>query len=467
MVVGQTGSYADIVVVGGGPAGYSAAIRAAQLGRSVTLVERDQLGGLCLNQACIPSKALLTAASTFARLREAKTMGIDAEPRLDFARMQAWKQGVVDRLSDGVTQLLRRYGVTVLQGTAHFVNDRRVAVERGESFDFLEFAGAIIATGSRPVALPDIPFDGKQVLSAEQALALTAVPERMAVVGDGYTGLEIATAYRRLGAEVTVIAAGGQLLPDMDVALGQAVGAGLKRIGGAVELNATPRAFDGAILSLQTAKGMKAVPAQVIVAAQARAPNTDDLSLEAARIHHAANASIIVDAQCRTNVNGIFAVGDVTDGPLVAQRAIAQGRVAAEALCGLPVAYEPAAMPLVYFTEPEVMSAGLTEAEARAAGLETVAARFPFGASGRAATLAESQGSLQVVAEAGTGRVLGIHAAGPRVSELAGEAAMAIELNATLDDLALIIHPHPTLSEAIPEAAWLALGAPLHIFRNP
>lgn len=465
MVVGQTGSYADIVVVGGGPGGYSAAIRAAQLGRSVTLVERDRLGGLCLNQACIPSKALLSAAKTFSRLNEAKAMGIDAEPRLDFARMQAWKQRVVDRLSDGVTQLLQRYGVSMLQGTAHFVNDRRVAVERGESFEFVEFAGSIIATGSRPVALPDIPFDGNKVLSAEQALALASVPEQMVVIGDGYAGLELATAYRRLGAEVTVIAAGNQLLPNLDMALGQAVTAGLKRIGVAVELNATPCAFDGSVLAIQASNGAKTLQAQIVVLTQTRAPNTDDLSLQAAGIEPAANGRVLVDAQCRTTAHGIYAVGDVTEGPLVAQRAIAQGRVAAEALCGLPAAYEPAAMPLVYFTEPEVLSAGLTEAQARAAGLETVAARFPFGASGRAATLAESQGSLQVVAEAKTGRILGVHAAGPWVSELAGEAAMAIELNATLDDLALIVHPHPTLSEAIPEAAWLALGAPLHIFR--
>ena len=468
MVVGQTGEYRDILVIGGGPAGYSAAIRAAQLGRSVTLVERTQIGGVCLNEGCIPSKALLSASRALSQLQEAATMGIDAQPRLDFSRLQTWKQSVVAKLSGGVTQLLQRYGVTVLTGTARFVNERRVAVEQGERFDFIEFGGAIIATGSRPLA-PDRLTFGESLLSPEQALGLPALPKRIAVLGGGSIALELATACRRLGSEVAVVEQGERVLADLDPSLSRAVAVGLLRLGIDVRLRTRVRGYAEGMLSLEAlgsgSNGAPELAADVVIAAGRRGPNSDDLSLDRTGVRVDERGYVLLDTQCRSTRASIGAAGDVTSGPPVAQRGIAQGRVAAEALCGLASAYDPAAVPLVCFTEPEVMSVGTSEAQAQADGVQTSCPRFPFGASGRAATLDEQHGFLQIVADAATGRVLGIHAAGPLVSELAGEAALAIELGATLDDLALTIHPHPSVSEAIPEAAWLALDMPLHVFR--
>ena len=469
MVVGQTGEYCEIVVIGGGPAGYSAAIRAAQLGRSVTLVERAAIGGVCLNEGCIPSKALLSASRSLSRMRDAASMGIEVEARLDFTRLRSWRQRVVDKLSGGVSQLLNHYGVNVLHGVARFVNDRRIAVERGESFEFVEFGGAVIASGSRPLAPEGITF-GESVVSPEQALALERLPARIAVLGGGYIGLELATAYRRLGAIVTVVERGERVLPELDTALSHAVAAGQRRLGIDLRLRTRARRYAEGIVSLESfgsaRDGAADLAADIVIAAERRAPNTDDLGLERAGVRLDDTGHIAIDAQCRSSRASICAAGDVTNGPPVAQRGIAQGRIAAEVLAGLAAAYDPAALPLVCFTEPEVMSAGLTEGEAQAAGLRTLSARFPFGASGRAATLNEQQGFLHIVAGAESRRVLGIHAAGPLVSELAGEATLAIELAATLDDLALTIHPHPSLSEAIPEAAWLALDMPLHIARS-
>ncbi|MGI8549868.1 MAG: dihydrolipoyl dehydrogenase [Dehalococcoidia bacterium] len=464
MVVGQTGSYADVLVIGGGPGGYSAAIRAAQLGRSVTLVERGRIGGVCLNEGCIPSKALLSASRLVSRLRGASTMGIDADPRVDFGRLHAWQEGVVERLSGGVSQLLRRYGVTVLSGTARFVNERRVAVEQGEAFDFVEFGGAVIATGSRAAPPTGIPVDGRHVLTPEQALGLDRLPASLAILGSGSTALELATAYGRLGVSVTVVEAGARLLREIDPMLARAVQTGLRRLGVDLRLEERALAYADGTLQVETKRGMGTIEAEIVIAAEVRLPNREDLSPERAGVRLAEDGRIAVNAQCRSNVWPICAVGDVTPGPPVAQRAIAQGRVAAEVLCGLPSAYDPAVVALAYFTEPEIMSAGLSEVDAQSVGMQTLTARFHFGASGRAATLDEQQGSVQIVAESATRRVLGIHAAGAGVTELAGEAALAIELNATLDDLSLTLHPHPTLSEAIPEAAWLGLDMPLHVF---
>jgi dihydrolipoamide dehydrogenase len=467
MVVGQTGELVDVLVVGGGPGGYSAAIRAAQLGRSVTLVERSRVGGVCLNEGCIPSKALLSASKLYRQIQAAAVLGIDAEPLLDFARLQQWKAGVVDKLSLGVTQLLDRYKVKVKTGTAYFASEHRVSVERAEEFEFLDFSAAIIATGSRTADVEGLLLDGASVLTPEQALALDHLPGSCAIVGATYIALELATAFARLGSAVTLVAEEQQMLSDLEPALAQAVSHGLRNLGVEFRLGQRAGGYHKGKLQLAGGDGKaQTVAAEIVVIAGGRAPNSDGLGLEEAGVHLAEDGRIVVDSCCRTSARSIYAAGDVVPGPLMADRAIAQGRVAAEAICGLPAAFDPSAVPLVYFTEPELMSAGLTEAAAREAGYTVMSARFPFAASGRAATLTEQQGGLQVIAESGSQRVLGIHAAGPHASELAGEATLAIEMGATLQDLALTIHPHPTLSEAIPEAAWLALDMPLHVFRS-
>jgi dihydrolipoamide dehydrogenase len=251
MVVGQTGEYVDVLVLGGGPGGYSAAIRAAQLGRSVILVEQRQIGGVCLNEGCIPSKAILSASQLFSRMRTAAAMGIDADPRLDFARLRSWKDGVVQRLSIGVEQLLKRYGVIVKMGTAHFASDHRVAVERGSDFEFVDFGGAIVASGSRALPLDGVPFDGSTVVSPEQALALERPPDRMAIAGAGYIGLEIATAFSRLGVRVTVVHSAERPFPELDPAIAQVVGRGLRKLGVELINEAQVQAFTNGVLRVR------------------------------------------------------------------------------------------------------------------------------------------------------------------------------------------------------------------------
>ena len=459
MVIGQTGEHVDLAVVGGGPGGYSAAIRAAQLGRRVVLVERGAIGGVCLNQGCIPSKALLSAAQLADRVRHGGTIGIDAQVVVDLPRLQAWKRGVVTRLAGGVRTLLDRWGVRVVEGTARLAGERRLAVDTGEDVTFFEFDSAILATGSRAADTGG--------LTPEQALDLEEMPRRLVVVGGGYVGVELATAFARLGSTVTLLVAEEGVLPELDEPLlGRAVVAGLRRLG--VELRTGVRVEGikggGVTYSLHGSPASEA--ADVVVDAARRLPNTEDLSLPLAGLRPLEDGTLRVDARQRTGAHHIYAVGDITPGAMLAHRAIAEGRVAAEVAAGLRSAMDPMVIPLAFFTEPEVLAVGLSERAARALGQDVVSARFPLAASGRALTLDETDGFVRVVAERGSGRLLGIQAAGPGATELAGEAALAIEMTATLDDLALTLHPHPTVAESLVEAAELALGRPRHLFRQ-
>jgi dihydrolipoamide dehydrogenase len=466
MVVGETGEHVDVLIVGGGPAGYSAAIRSAQLGRSVALVERKRIGGVCLNEGCIPSKAILSASRLYRQIGRASEFGIDAEPALNAVRLRDWKDGVVLRLSKGVAQLLERYGVKVIEGTAYFASDHRASVVIGERNEFIEFDNAVIATGSRSCGGP-LSTNGRTVVTPEQVLSLEKWPQRIAIAGNGYVAAELATAFGRLDHQVTLVVENRSILPEVDPAIDQLVARGLRDLSVDIRFESSIEELRDRALTVVRSDGQRdAIDAEIVVSAGPRRPNTDDLGLEQAGVRLNADGAVEVEASCRSSAHSIFAAGDCVAGPTMADRAIAQGRVAAECISGQRSAYDPISLPLVYFTEPEVMSAGLTEAEARQAGYETVCARFPFGASGRAATLAEQQGFMQIVGEAGSERVLGIHAAGSNVSELAGEASLALELGATLQDIALTVHPHPTMSEALPEAAWLALDSPLHVFRG-
>jgi dihydrolipoamide dehydrogenase len=467
MVVGELAESVDLLVVGGGPGGYGAAIRAAQLGREVTLVERAGpagLGGVCLHVGCIPSKALLEVAGAAHRTRELRDAGLQADGvSFSLERFQAWRSELCAGLARGVGELLAHGGVRVVHGQARFNRPDRVVVHTPEDRAlFFEFEHAIVATGSRPAAVPALPFDGERVLDSTGALALTAVPESVAVVGSGYIGLELATALAKLGAQVTVVEALDRVLPEVEASLTMPVLRGLRALGVDVRLRTSARGLEDGAVVVEGPEGEARVAAERVVVAVARVPNTDDLGLQAARVAVAPDGLIEVAEDLRA-AERIAAVGDVVAGPALAHKATAQAAVAAEALSGLPAVYDARAVPVVILTDPQVASVGLGEAEAREAGLDPAVATFPLAASGRAGTMGVRDGFTRIVTDVATDRVVGVHVVGPHAGELAAEGALAIELMAAPGDLAATIHPHPTLSESLREAAALLVGHPLHV----
>ena len=469
MVVGEIAESVDLLILGGGPGGYVAAIRAAQLGRQVVLVDRGgpaALGGVCLQVGCIPSKALIELATAVQRTRDLEPAGLAVGGlEVSLERFQAWRAELCAGLARGVGELLAAGGTRVVHGDARFNRPGRVAVRTPEDrVLFFEYEHAIVATGSRPIELPGLPFDGERVLDSTGALALTAVPESVAVVGAGYIGLELGTALAKLGARVTVVEALDRVLPTVDAALTAPVLRRLRALGVALRLGTTAERLDGDALVVRGPDGEARVAAERVVVAVGRLPNTDELGLAAAGVPVGADGLIGVGADLRAT-DRIAAIGDVVAGPALAHKASAEAAVAAEALSGRPAAFDATAIPVVVFTDPEVASVGLSEAEAREAGLDVRVATFPLGASGRAATLGARDGFTRVVADAATDRVVGVHVVGPHASELAAGGALAVELMAAPGDLAGTIHPHPTLSEGLHEAAELLLGHPIHVTR--
>jgi dihydrolipoamide dehydrogenase len=469
MVVGEFADAVDLLVIGGGPGGYAAAIRAAQLGREVTLVERagaGGLGGVCLQVGCIPSKALIELADAAQRTRDLHAAGLDADGvAVSLERFQAWRGELCAGLARGVGELLEAGAVKVVHGEARFNRADRVAVRTPEdSVAFFEFEHAVVATGSRPIALPGLPFDGERVLDSTAALALTAVPESVAVVGAGYIGLELGTALAKLGARVTVVEALDRVLPTVDESLTAPVRRRLRALGVDLRLETTVQRVDDGALVVAGPDGEGHVEAERVVVAVGRIPNTDDLGLAEAGVTVGPDGLIAVGQDMRA-AERIAAVGDVVAGPALAHKATAEAAVAVEALSGRPAAFDAQAIPIVIFTDPEIGSVGLSEEQARETGMEPVVATFPLAASGRAGTLRAREGFTRIVADATTDRVVGVHVVGPHASELVAGGGLAIELMAAPGDVAATIHPHPTLSEGLREAAELMLGRPLHVAR--
>jgi dihydrolipoamide dehydrogenase len=461
-VVGEFADQADLLVIGGGPGGYVAALRAAQLGRDVTLVDRDGaavLGGACLHVGCIPSKALIELADGAERTRSLAAAGLEASGvGVSLERFQAWRGELCADLARGVAGRLERAGVRVVAGEARFNRPDRVAVRTPEDQAlFLEFESAVVATGSSPAALPGLPFDGERVLDSTGALALTAVPETVAVVGAGYIGLELGTALAKLGARVTIVEALDHVLPSVDRSLTAPVLRRLRELGVDVRLGARAERLAPGGLVVDG----EVVPAERVVVAVGRTPATRELGLAAAGVPVGPDGLVRVGADRRAT-DRIAAVGDVVAGPALAHKATAEAVVAAEALSGRPAAFDPMAVPLVVFTDPEVATVGLTEAQAREQGLDPRVAAFPVAASGRAATLGARDGFTRLVADAATDRVVGVHLVGPHASELVAAGGLAIELLAAPGDVAGTVFAHPTLGEGLREAAELLLGRPVH-----
>ena len=457
-----------LLVIGGGPGGYVAAIRAGQLGIPTVLVEGEALGGTCLNIGCIPSKALIHAADEFEKARHyanGSALGIQVQsPRIDVAQTVRWKDGIVSRLTGGVAALLRKRGVTVVQGWATVVDGKTVEVQPTQSEPLrLQCEHLLIATGSLPVELPFMPFGGT-VISSTEALAPVELPRRLVVVGAGYIGLELGIAYRKLGSEVAVVEATPRILPAYDEELARPVMATLKRLGVVLHLGCSVQGTDPAgAVRVRSAKADEFVlPADRVLVAVGRRPRTEGFGLESLRLDMAGRA-IRVDEQCRTSMRNVWAIGDVTGEPMLAHRAMAQGELVAEVIAGHKRRFMPAAIPAICFTDPEVVSAGLSPDDAESAGIEVMVAAFPFAANGRAMTIEASEGFVRVVARRDNHLILGWQAVGRGVSELSTAFSQSIEMGARLEDVAGTIHAHPTLGEAVQEAALRALGQALHI----
>jgi dihydrolipoamide dehydrogenase len=458
-----------LLVIGGGPGGYVAAIRAAQLGIATTLVEGDRIGGTCLNIGCIPSKALIHAAEQFDKARhyaQDSPLGIRVEsPRIELAQTVLWKDGIVKRLIGGVAGLLKKSGVHVVSGWDRIIDGKTVEVTTGAGQGALRIAceHLLLAPGSDAVALPSMPFGGK-VISSTEALMPNALPKRLVVVGAGYIGLELGTAYRKLGAEVTVVEALDRVLPAYDDELTRPVAASLRRLGVQLHLGCTVQALDaGDAVRIRKSDGEElALPADQVLVAIGRRPRIAGMDMESLRLDMNGRA-VRIDDQCRTSMRNVWAIGDVTGEPMLAHRAMAQGEMVAEIIGGRRRHFQPAAIPAVCFTDPELVVVGRTPPEAAEAGLDCITAIFPFAANGRAMTLESSDGFVRVVARRDNHLIVGWQAVGRGVSELAAAFCHAIEMGERLDDAAGTIHAHPTLGEAVQEAALRALGHPLHV----
>ena len=454
-----------VLVVGGGPGGYVAAIRAGQLGLDTVLVEGTRLGGTCLIRGCIPSKALIHVASEVETMRRAAEGGrhgvrIASAPVVDMPETVAWKETVVDKLNSGVTNLLRRAKVKVVEGWGVFEDAKTCRV--GDTV--IRAENVILASGSLAVELPHIPFGG-DVISSTEALSLPELPRRLAVVGAGYIGLELGIAFRKFGCEVTVVEAQDRILPLYDEQLTSPVRRWLEKHGVTMHMGAKAQGFEAGELVVE-AKGGETLrlPADKVLVTVGRKPNTQGWGLEATGA--AMDGRFVrVDDQCATSVRGVYAIGDLVGEPMLAHKASAQGEIVAEILAGHRRRFAPATVAAVCFTEPEIVSAGLLPGEPGADGPEVMTAVFPFQANGRALSMeaGDDGGFVRVLARRDDHRVLGVQAVGAHVSEMSGEFATALEMGATLEDVAGTIHVHPTLTEGFHEAAQRALGHAIHI----
>ncbi|OYR54465.1 dihydrolipoyl dehydrogenase [Halorubrum halodurans] len=471
MVVGDISTGTEVLVIGAGPGGYVAAIRAAQRGLDTTLVEKDAYGGACLNRGCIPSKALITASGLAHEAGTAEEMGIHADPAVDLARMIEWKEEVVDRLTGGVEKLCKANGVNLVEGTARFADDHTVRVAHGgdgQGSESIEFEHAIVATGSRPVEIPGFSFADEHVWNAADALDADAVPDRLVVVGGGYIGMELATVYAKLGAEVTVVEMLEDVLDPYEDDVKRVVRKRAEELGIAFSFGEGATGWSeggdgGYLVHTETEAGEESTyPADRVLVAVGREPVTGGLDLENAGVETDDRGFIETDDRTRSAVEHVHAVGDVAGEPMLAHVASTEGIVAAETIAGEPAALDQRAIPAAVFTDPEIGTVGMTEADAEDAGFDVAVGEMPFRASGRALTTGHSDGFVRIVADADEGFVLGAQIVGPEASELIAEVGLAIELGATLEDVAATVHTHPTLSEAVMEAAENAQGQAIH-----
>lgn len=461
----------DIVVVGAGPGGYAAAFYAADLGRKVLLVERDpRLGGVCMNRGCIPSKALLNASHTIVAARESAHRGISfGEPTIDLDRLRAWKNSILEKLGGGIAALAKMRGVDVIQGRGHFEDSETLRVETPEGQRYVKFQTAIIAAGSRPALPKAFDLGNPRVMTSTEALEIADIPGKLLVVGGGYIGMELGTVYASLGSEVTVVEAAEAILAGADPDLARPVAAYAKKAFKEVRLKAK-------VLEMKTAGKQIRVTVEFngqkleelydrVLVSVGRVPNGAELGLENTRVQRDERGFIKVDEKLRTDDPRIYAIGDIAGGIMLAHKASKEARIAVQNIAGETAAVNrDYLIPAVVFTDPEVAWVGLTETEAKAKGIAVEVAKFPWGASGRALTYDRTDGLTKLIIDPETERVLGVGIVGHGAGELIGEGAVAIEMGATVHDLAAIVHPHPTLSETVMESAEVFFGHATHVF---
>ena len=457
----------DVVVIGAGPGGYVAAIRAAQLGLRTLCVERGALGGVCLNVGCIPSKALIGASKLYYKARHGQHMGILGEGvGLDMGAMIDWKDGITERLTTGIGTLFKQNGVEHRIGSARLAGPGRVAISADGVETIIEATNVILATGSTPVQIPFLPW-GDDIVDSTGALALRAVPKRLAVVGGGVIGMELGEVFARLGSEVTVIEALPRLLAAFDADVVRPLETKQRKKLGMTHLVDTrvvgaDALAGGGVRLRYEGKVSASIEADKVLVAVGRRPNSGGLGLETVGLSPDARGFITVDAQQRTNVKGVYAVGDLVGNPMLAHKASKEGEVAAEVIAGHPAAMDVVSIPNVVYTDPEIATVGPTLEALKASGKPLKIGRFGFAALGRAMTSDATDGFARVVGDAETGEILAVHLVGAEASEVIAEAGLALEMGAELDDLSLTVHAHPTMSEALMEAAKAALGQAIH-----
>ncbi len=461
----------DAIVLGGGPAGYPCAIRLGQLGQSVACIEEEEYGGVCLNWGCIPSKALISNAHLYHKAKSSEEVGLSfGEVQLDVPKMQQWKQGIINKLTGGVRGLLKANGATVVEGRGRLLDARTVEVTSadGSTQRLTAKKGVVIATGSATIQVPGFEFDGDKIIGAREAVSLQSIPRRLLVVGGGVIGLELGMVYQTFGAELTVVELTPSLLPGTDPEAVKVVERTLKKRGGTIHTETKANGFellaDGSVrVAIATKAGPASVDCDQVLVAVGMRPRSRELGLEELGVQIDPRGFVQTNDVCQTNVEGVYAVGDVSGPPMLAHKATKEGEVCAEVIAGHKAGKDWTSIPGIIFTDPEIATAGLSEQQAKDEGYAIKTGKFPFSALGRAMSIRETEGFVKMVIDQESKRVLGVTVVGPSASDLISEAMLAVEMTASAEDIALTVHPHPTLGEAMMEAGAAALGQAIHM----
>jgi dihydrolipoamide dehydrogenase len=464
----------DVIVLGGGPGGYPCAIRLAQLKQKVLCIEKEELGGVCLNWGCVPSKAVIATSHTFEKVKGGGAYGLFVDnPRIDANKLQDWKEGIVKKLTGGIRTLFRGNGVELIYGDGRLTGPRTITVKTREgTTETVEASKAIvIATGSSTIEIPSFKFDGKKIIGAKEAVSLREIPKRLLVIGGGIIGMELGGAYQRLGSELTVVEALPTILVGVDADVAAVVERAYVKHGAKILKNAKALGYeyqkDGSVAVRLDVGGGKTetVVTDVVLVAVGMRPNGSGIGLEEVGVK-VEKGFVPTDNVGRTNVPGIYAVGDCSSVPMLAHKATKEGEVVAEVIAGHKAAKDWVAIPTAIFTDPEIATVGMGEQQAKEKGIDIRVGKFPFSVLGRAMAVAETDGFVKVVAHKETHEVLGFHIVGPAATDLVSEAALALEMHAFLEDIALTVHPHPTLGEAMMEASLHALGQSVHLLNK-